>query len=192
MKLKSALPTGLKHQQCERFDPSRVGGLPPVRFVPSSLNEKEEGDEKEKEHMVKISISEAVSKYFKIFKEGDTEDVVNLIQRHESIISDKKLHAKYNTYAALLTAKKDNFDALKAKSKKTSEDIEELAALKSAIKEYHVQASAVQYEAFDSFEKLLDQTPVPVWRNITKEQCDTDGYVDLNGCRQNGKHGGSF
>ena len=183
MKLKSALPTGLKNQQCKRFDPSRVGGLPPVRFVPSSHDEKEDGDEKEKEQMVKISVSEAVSKYFKIFKEGDTEDVVNLIQRHESILSDKKLRAKYSTYAGLLSEKKAEFDTLKAKSKKTSEDIEELASLKTAIKEYRVQASAVQDEAFDYFEKLLDQTLVPVWRDIVAEQCDTDGYVDLNGCR---------
>jgi hypothetical protein len=68
--------------------------------------------------MVKISISEAVLKYFKIFKEGGTEDVVNLIQRHESIISDKKLHAKYSTYASLMSDKKDEFDKLKLKSKK--------------------------------------------------------------------------
>ena len=149
MKLKSALPTGLKNNQCERFDPSRVGGLPPVRFVPSSHDEKEDSDEKEKEQMVKISVSDAVSKYFKVFKEGDTEDVVNLIQRHESILSDKKLRAKYSTYAGLLSEKKAEFDTLKAKSKKTSEDVEELASLKTAIKEYRVQASAVQDEAFD-------------------------------------------
>ena len=79
------LSAGLKNQQCKRFDPSRVGGLPPIRFVPSSQSEKEESDEKEKEQMVKISILEIVSKYFKIFKEGGTKDVVNLIQRHESI-----------------------------------------------------------------------------------------------------------
>ena len=132
MKLKSALPAGLKNQQeSERFNPSCVGGLPLVRFVPSSLSEKEEGDEKEKEQMVKISISEAVLKYFKIFKEGDTEDIVNLIQRHDSIISDNKLHAKYSTYTGLLSEKKADFDTLKAKWKKTSEDLEELVALNS-------------------------------------------------------------
>ena len=192
MKLKSALPAGLKQQQCERFDPSCVGGVPPVRFVPSSLNEKEESEDKEKEKMVKISISEAVSKYFKIFKEGDTEDVINLIQRHDSIISDKKLYAKYSSYAGLLSEKNDEFDKLKAKSKKTSEDQEELAAFKTAIKEYRVQANNVQDEAFDYFEKFLDQTRMPVWRNIVVEQCDTDGYVDLNGHRQTRKCGSVF
>ena len=192
MKLKSALPTGLKNQQCERFDPSRVGGLPPVRFVPSSLNEKGESEEKEKEQMVKISVSDAVSKYFKVFKEGDTEDVVNLIQRHESILSDKKLRAKYSRYAALMSDKKIAWDTLNGKPRKTPEDKEELAALKTAIKEYRVQSSAVQDEAFDYFEKLLDQTLVPVWRDIVVEQCDTDGYVDLNGKKQTGKRGRSF
>ena len=89
-----------------------------------------------------------------------------VIQRHESIISDNKLHAKYSTYAGLLSDKKKEFDTLKAKPKKTSEEQEELAALKTAIKEYRVQANAIQEEAFDYFEKLLDQTLVPVWHNI--------------------------
>jgi hypothetical protein len=57
MKLKSALPAGLKNPQCERFDLSCVEGLPLVQFIPSSLSEKEESKEKEKEQMVKISIS---------------------------------------------------------------------------------------------------------------------------------------
>ena len=68
--------------------------------------------------MVKISISEAVSKYYKIFKEGDTKDVVNLIQHHESIISDKKLRTRYSLYASLIAEKKEVIKKLKSKSKK--------------------------------------------------------------------------
>ena len=92
----------------------------------------------------------------------------------------------------MLSEKKTEFDALKAKSKKSSEDLEELVSLRTAIKEYRVQSTAVQDEAFDYFEKLLDQTLVPVWRDIAVEQCDTDGYVNLNGCRQTGKRGRNF
>ena len=54
-----------------------------------------------------------------------------------------------------------NFDKLTAKAKKTSEDKEELATLKTVMKEYRVQASAIQEEAFHYFEKLLDQSLVP-------------------------------
>ena len=79
MKLKPALPAGLKNPQRKRFDPSRVGGLPLVQFIPSSLSEKEESKEKEKEQMVKISILEAISKYFKIFKEGNTKDIGRIL-----------------------------------------------------------------------------------------------------------------
>ena len=91
-----------------------------------------------------------------------------------------------------MSDKKDEFDKLKSKPKKTSEDQEEFAALKTVIKEYRVQANAVQEEAFDYFEKLLDQTIVPLWRDIVVEQCDTDGYVNLNGHRQTGTRGHCF
>ena len=128
MKLKSALPAGLKNSQCEWFDPSRIGGLPPVRFVPNSHSEKEEGKEKEKEHMVKITISYAVQKYYPIFKEGDTKDAVNLIKRHESIISNKKLRARHSVCAGLFTEKKKALEKLQAKSRKTSDDLNEIAA----------------------------------------------------------------
>ena len=60
--------------------------------------------------------------YFKVFKEGDTKDMVNLIQHHESIISDKKLHAKYSTYVGLLSDNNTEFNTLKAKLKKISKD----------------------------------------------------------------------
>ena len=55
-----------------------------------------------------------------------------------------------------------------------------------------MQANAVQEEAFGYFEKLLDQTVVPLWRDIVVEQCDTDGYVDLNGHRHTRKRGCCF
>jgi hypothetical protein len=192
IKLKSALPAGLKNHQCERFDPLHVGGLLPVRFVPNSHTAKVEGEEKEKEHMIKSTILDSIQKYYPIFKEGDTKDVVNLIQCHESIISDKKLRTCFNVCASLITDKKKSLKKLQAKARKRSDDLTEIAAHKTAIKEYQTQASSVQEEAFNNFEKLLNQTVVPLWRNIVTEQYDTDGYVDFDGHKKTGKLGRVF
>ena len=105
MKLRTALPSGLTNKMCERFDPSRIGGAPPIRFVPttSAFSKKEDGEEPDQ---VKITISSEVSKYYNVFKEGNAEDVVNLIQTHEGIIADKKLKEQYDIIAALATNKK--------------------------------------------------------------------------------------
>ena len=64
-----------------------------------------------------------------------------------------------------------------------------MAAIKTALKEYRVQATAIHEEAFHYFEKLLNQTVVPLWCDIVVEQCDTDGHVNLNGHIQTGKRG---
>ena len=48
MKLRTALPSGLTNKMCERFDPTRMGGAPPIRFVPlstSASQKKEDGEE---------------------------------------------------------------------------------------------------------------------------------------------------
>ena len=60
MKLRTALPSGLTNKMCERFDPSRMGGMPPIRFVPSSTETKK--DEEESDDQVKITINSDVQK----------------------------------------------------------------------------------------------------------------------------------
>ena len=89
MKLRTALPAGLVNKMCERTDPARMGGDPPIRFVPTPpATAKEEGEEPSQ---VKTTISSEVRKYYAVFKEGTAEDVVNLIRVHEGIVTDKKL-----------------------------------------------------------------------------------------------------
>ena len=84
MKLRTALPGGLTNKMCKRSDPLRMGGNPPIRFVPAPSAKKEDGEETDQ---VKITISNEVSKYYTIFKEGTAEDVVNLIRMHEGIMT---------------------------------------------------------------------------------------------------------
>ena len=155
MKLRTALPSGHTNKMCERSDPSRMGGNPPIRFVPAHpTTSKEEGEEPSQ---VKITISNEVSKYYTIFKEGTAEDVVNLICVHEVIMTDKKLKENCKITLALFSSKKKRLTVLNNKSSCTSDtNKQEVKDLQEALKEYKTHIKMVQEEAYDFFEKLLD------------------------------------
>ena len=71
MKLRLALPDGLRHKDCERFDPAKLGGMPPMRFVPDPPSSQEEGEVKGER--IKIAVNDSVSKYFTEFVTGNAE-----------------------------------------------------------------------------------------------------------------------
>ena len=50
----------------------------------------------------------------------------------------------------------------------------------------------MQEEAYHHFQKLLDQSLVPKWREIVKEQCDKGEYIDLNGQNKTQKRRRNF
>ncbi len=89
MRLLIKLSKGLSNRHYKRFDPSKMGGLPPMRFVPESNLDMME---KEGKNQVKISITDHVSKSFELFSEGGPEAVIMLIQSHESIVKYCKFH----------------------------------------------------------------------------------------------------
>ena len=111
MKTKTALPKGLLDKFCKWFDPAKLGGLPPVRFVPNLVYAEE--TEESCRSRVKITISDSIQKYFPIFFNGGTAEVVDLIWTHKSIISDKKLEEHYDKLKRLLKKEKDALKDLK-------------------------------------------------------------------------------
>ncbi len=69
MKLAFKLPAGINNQQCERFDPAKMGGRPPIRFVPEQgILDAPESDGKNR---VKIQISNRITKSFELFVKID-------------------------------------------------------------------------------------------------------------------------
>ena len=127
MKLRTALPSALTNKMCKRSDPSRMGGNPPIRFVPAPpATSKEEGEEPSQ---VKITISNEVSKYYTIFKEGTAEDVVNLIRMYEGIMADKKLKENCDALLSLFSSKKKRLKALNDKSSHASDEKREVKEL---------------------------------------------------------------
>ncbi|MCP4746063.1 MAG: hypothetical protein GY874_07960, partial [Desulfobacteraceae bacterium] len=141
MKLAFKLPTGPSNRRCERFDPAKMGGLPPIQCVPKDgiLN----ATDNKKKNRVKIQISNHVTKSFELFSEGGPEAVVMLIRSHESIVADQKLKEVYKTASALMTTKQDAIQALDPTSEQDA--IEEL---KMAICELKETCKNTQQEAF--------------------------------------------
>jgi len=80
-----------------------MGGDPPIRFIPSTSASGKKDEEDADEARVKIHISADVQKYFPIFKEGDTEAVIDLIRIHQGILSDKKLEERCQVVVDLIT-----------------------------------------------------------------------------------------
>ena len=183
MKMNCTLPKGLTSRSCERFDATRMGGVPSIRFVPHASVSEEVGEEGEK---IKISVTNTIQKYVKVFKEGGAEAVIQLIRQHESIVADRKLEESYNSASSLINAKKTAIRNLGRNSD------EEKAELEAAISELKATCKSVQEEAYHLFEKLLDQSLVPKWQEIVKEQCDEGGYIDLNGRKKPTKRGRTF
>ena len=183
MKLRTALPNGINNKMCERHDPSRMGGDPPIRFVPSlsASGKKEEGETED--NQVKITISADVQKYYPIFKEGDTEAVINLIWTHQGIMSDKKLKERYAIVEGLVVEIKARITRLTRLAHRTDDEKQQVREDQVALKEYKAQLKQLPEEAFDFFEKLLDQSLVPTWREIVKTECETANYVNLLGQR---------
>ena len=63
MKLKMALPSGLTNKIVERFDPSQMGGIPSIHYVPVLSTKATKADRMDMDDIqqVKITISSEVS-----------------------------------------------------------------------------------------------------------------------------------
>ena len=167
--------TQLTHKQCERGDPAKSGGLPPIRFVPDKPDE----SDKSKDNLVTIKMDDHVKKTFKMFESGDTERVIELITDHQSIVSDRRLKEEFKAATDLLNVAKADLKRAKTTDK---------PAINKKIEEYKKTRIDAPQTAFHLFEKLLHPSNVQQWRQIVKDECDTAEYINLKGIRnKNGK-----
>ena len=187
MKLRLALPDGLRHKDCERFDPAKLGGMPPMRFVPDPPSSQEEGEVKGER--IKIAVNDSVSKYFTEFVTGNAESIAQLISDHENIVADLKLEEKYNEFKKLKQAKEALLGDTDRMKKKTDEEKEEL---RDSVKELEASMVQTRQEAYDYFEKLIHPSLRQNWHKIVEEQCDSAEFVNLNGVKKTTKRGRTF
>ena len=183
MKLRTALPSELTNKMCERFDPTRIGGAPPIRFVPLSTSAAQKKEDDEEQASVKITISADITKRYFIFKEGETEEVVELIWMHEGLITDKKLREHHAVTIGKQQKDKLRYTALTQQASRTADEKEEAQILKDLLEEYNTQLKEVQVEAFDYFEKLLDKSLAETWRQIVVDECKMADFNNLKGVK---------
>ena len=104
--LRTKFKPSLKSKDLQRFDPTKMGKEPPLPIIPERTkpSEEEEGEEK---RIVKIEVSEGVTKSFPEFCGGTPEDLIKLIRRHESVIDDMGLFTQYKDLASQLKEKEN-------------------------------------------------------------------------------------
>ena len=173
MRLTLELVAQLTHKQCERYDPAKLGGLPPLRFVPDKPDE----SEGKKENTVTIKMDDHVQKIFCQFKSGNAERMIEVTRAHKSILSDRKLEERYN--AAILLR-----DAAVNELAISLGDAAEKKIIQTRITKHEktIRTNSPQV-ALDLFEKLLDTSNVSQWQSIVTNQCETIDYIALDGVR---------
>ena len=86
----TALPKGLSHQDCERGDPTKFGGEPPIRFV-YSMPEPEDAESRKSTVNIKFDNSE---QYFSQFRGGNGEQAVRHMRAFNELVKKKKKKAE--------------------------------------------------------------------------------------------------
>ena len=92
--LRTKFKLSLRSKDLQRFDPTKMGKEPPLPIIPERTKPPEEEEGKEK-HIVKIEVSEGVTKSFPEFNGGTPKDLIKLVCRHELLIND--MHCKMKT-----------------------------------------------------------------------------------------------
>ena len=99
--LNNTLPKGLLPRNFQRFNPDLIFGTGNGAIIPFIPEEDNESEEERK--TVKVKLPSGVEMYYRIFKQGGTEDLLKHIMQHESIVTGLKgLAGRQFSQASLL------------------------------------------------------------------------------------------
>ena len=173
MVIVTAMPSDLIADAFERY--KVPGAKLPFRFVPSWTN----SDKKREKKDVKIRISSTIEKQFPSFHLGNTEEAIDLIRVHKSIVADMKLEQQVKDARAQKKANKTQLTELTGDD--ADENATEISDLEEANRELRTTIATLQSDAFDLFEKLLGPDLACKWQEIVKLECESADYVSLLG-----------
>ena len=173
----TTVPTDLKHSECERGDPAKNGGAPPICFVIETLASKEDAP------TASIYTSEEVKETFHKFKEGSAEEMIEHVRTFWEIIRKLDLEDYYENTSLILEGQKHRLSEGNAHGRKLRE-------LKESIDSTALDLKKTINRAFKTFTDLLDADVVQKWNDIVKKECRTKGYVGPDGVRVNNRKRG--
>lgn len=177
----------LKHRDAERYDPTKMGAAPSIRYATEPPKEREEGEEKGA--LVKIKISDTITKEYHEFGGGTPEEFYKCIKRHEALVDEYGYKVTYTALAKELSEKKDELKELKDQGR---QDSDEAANIETAIEELKSTMKETRLDAFRSMNRLLDEDLERVWDDIVVQVCDTRPHVTLDGVEVDRKRGRNF
>ena len=174
----TALPKGLSHQDCERGDPTKFGGEPPIRFV-YDMPEPEDAESRKSTVKIKFDNSE---QYFSKFRGGNGEQAVRHMRAFNELVKKKKFESVLAANASLKRAKKD-WLAAHIEDSTSEDDVKKTAyALEvEAFKELKAARKSLFEEVFGYYERLLDESLSAQWQDIVREETDTKNFHLLDG-----------
>ena len=151
----STVPTDLKHSECERGDPAKNGGAPPIRFVVETLASKEDAP------TASIYTSEEVKETFHKFKEGSAEEMIEHVRTFWEIIRKLDLKDYYENTSLILEGQKHQLSEGNVHGR-------ELRELKESIDSTALDLKKTVNRAFKTFTDLLDADVVQKSNDIVK------------------------
>ena len=182
------VPSTMKREACERYPVYKLGGAPPLRFVPE-VSEKHDGEEKA---TVTLKVSEVAKDTYQKFLGGTAEEAVRHVKRFYAL--EVKLGYR-KTHRELRHTRKEQQDIVDAIAEDTidSDELDKRSGAVEYVKELDVQIKDAKNEFWSLWERLLGQDLLPKWHEIVVIQCDTTGYIDTDGIRVDGaKRGRRF
>ena len=174
----TAPPKGLTHHDCERGDPTKLGGEPPIKFV-YDVPEPEDSKSRSSTLKIKFDTSE---QYFNKFKGGNGKQAV----RHMRAVNEPEKKKKYESLLASNRAlKKAKKVWLSAHKEDEKDDTLKAAFMlkKDAFKELVAARKSMFEEVFGYFERLLGEMLTTQWQDICREETAPKDLYNLDGTK---------
>ena len=172
--LNNTLPKGLVQRNHQRFNPDLIFGTGNGAIIPFIPEEDNESEEERK--TVKVKLPSGVEMYFRIFKQGGTEDLLKHIMQHESIVTGLSLSDNIDTWERDRTARRTRLGLMDADDEGREELVESIAQLGRDI-------TAAHERGYQMMQLTLDPSLHEAWTDVVTRMCDTANYVDEDGVR---------
>ena len=183
----SKFPAAMKYHEAERGVVAKLGGIPPIRLIPTV------DEDKESQPSVTIKLAEKAKETYMKFDGGTPEKAIRHIMTFHNLAVKLECRENYDCYKQLSDDNKAKIIALGSIDANTDDAVlKEKESFENEIDIAEREMSENLKEFWSLFERLLHQPLVPHWTAIVKQECETNGYVTTDGVPKAGKRGKTF